>query len=586
MRVKLPDGSVGNFPDNMGEEEVVRAIQAQFGAPNAPGNGGAPANDPSITAGLAIPGTTPTQGSYNTVPQSRRVGLSQSDTLNPLPALNTFANETMASVPVAGPTLQNMGENVDAWLENNIYGKLAGRTEPMTREGVAAENVADARSNPEAATAGRIAGPVATYLALSRLPGGAAALGFRGPWYARVPAALGSNQAINTADNMAHGQDPVEAFKNALVPSAMAAPFALFGGQARPNPRANAAAVMEREGVPLSGGQATGNRTLQFAESELGGGATDALLERQGEAFTRAALSRAGVDANRATPEVMDQAYTTIGQQFDDLAARNGLQTDAQLVTDLSQMWRRFEGVTNESTRPRFVENLLGDISERMRTGYSFLDGDWFKSTRSELARVQRTSSSPELKEAVGDIMHAMDDAMERSIARVNPADLGAWRETRNQWRNLLVLEDAASRAGPQAVSGILTPANLRMAAKSVYGKRGYVRGRGDLNELSRSGVETMTPLPQSGTAPRMAVRTAMASPFTIAGALAGNDAGGLLGGIAAGAASSAIPFLAGRGLVSPAGRAMARGGTPINRAARSALPNLLARALIGGGAG
>lgn len=570
---------------------LARARQRAAGV--GPGNNAATFDNVQQAAeamNLPIPGSEPTRGYHNELPPDYR---------SPIDMVSTFGNELAGSVPIAGPTLRNMGENFDAWVDTNVYRPLTGNPGTTTHEDVAAVNAEKARQNPEAATAGRIAGPVGSYLLASRIPGANRALGFEGPLRQRLMFGIGSQQAINTADNMAHGQNPQEAFMNALLPTAIAAPFSVFGR----NPNAQVPArqasvdVMAQEGVPLTAGQATGNKTLQYAESELGGGAAERFLEEQGEAFTRAALSRVGVDAARATPEVMEDAYKVIGQQFDNLAARNGLQTDAQFVADLNQAWRKFDDATNANTRPPIVQRTLDGIADRMGTGYTFLPGEWYSSTRSELARTQRDTSNPEVKKALGRIIGALDGAMERSIMQVNPADVGAFQQARAQYRDFLVIEDAVSRAGEKAVSGIITPANLRSAVASNQGKRGYTQGRGNLNEMSRAGVETMSPLPQSGTAPRTAVRNLfVGGPSTIAGTLAGHQAtGGSLMGTLAGMVGGAvmgsgIPYAVGRGLLSPAGREMlsSQGGKGeiFKRFLANPQTQGIARALITGGAG
>ena len=92
---------------------------------------------------------------------------------------------------------------------------------------------------------------------------------------------------------------------------------ALMRRAVTPNPvsveRQGLLATMKQEGVDLTAGQATGSKTLRYAESELGGSKGASFMEKQDEQFTKAALKRAGIDANRATPEVMDQAFTRIG---------------------------------------------------------------------------------------------------------------------------------------------------------------------------------------------------------------------------------------------------------------------------------
>src|SRR5690606_5275051 len=73
--------------------------------------------------------------------------------------------------------------------------------------------------------------------------------------------------------------------------------------------RVAAAQTLRAEGVPVTAGQQSGNRVLRTIESEIG---PRGVYNQQQEAFTSAALRRAGINANRASPEVIDDAFRAI----------------------------------------------------------------------------------------------------------------------------------------------------------------------------------------------------------------------------------------------------------------------------------
>ncbi|XOK11618.1 hypothetical protein ACI6PO_00520 [Agrobacterium tumefaciens] len=313
--------------------------------------------------------------------------------------------------------------------------------------------------------------------------------------------------------------------------------------------------TLEREGVDVTAGQATGNDALRYAESEIGGAAARDLVERQGEQFTRAALSRAGVNADRATPEVIDNAFNRVGNQFDSLATRNTLKPDRKLQNDLVDTWRNYMSVTPPNARVPIVADMMTDINNALKNGGSF-DGKTYQSLRSRLDRVARGSSDHELANTLRDIRSALDDAMERSIAFTNPKDLGSWRNARKEYRNMLVLEQAATGAGENAAAGLISPSALRNATVSKHGRRNYARGSGDFAELARAGEGVMKPMPQSGTAPRTAIRNMGAALPALLGAGAGGAAGGGPGAMAGMAAGAALPAFAGKLMMTPAGQA------------------------------
>lgn len=577
IRVKLPDGSFAQFPDGTPPEVMTQAIQAKFGAPTQAGNGGVAASDPSITTGLAIPGTTPTRGYQNEVPSSERFGLSQSDTLNPFPAVNAFGNSLAAKVPILGPTLQSMGENFDASVDNAIYRPLTGNPGVTTPQDVRATNERQSAANPQAKVAGELTGAVAPYLLASRIPGAARLLGMEGPVLQRILATFGSQELIGTLDNAAHGQQLPEAAANALVPSLVSAPFGIFGrrtgGAAPVSERDRLVQALEGEGVPLTAGQRTGNKTLQYAESELGGGAATAFEDRQKAAFTRAALERAGVNTDRATPEVMDSAYRTLGNYFDRLAALTDVPLDAQLQNDMLDAVSRYQNVAGTPARaPEFLMNRVAELSAQ---NGGVLRGEAYQNIRSEMGEMLKSADGPTTQVLV-DLREALDDAVERNMS---PQLLEAWQVVRSRYRNLVDITDAVTRSAENA-TGVISPANLR-GALTRSNRRGYARGAGDLSELARSGEAAMSPLPQSGTAPRTSVRNLASTPGALVAALAGHDVGGLAGGLAAGSAAWLAPYLMGRGALSGAGRDALSGRGALAASQRRPEIAAIARGLI-----
>lgn len=322
--------------------------------------------------------------------------------------------------------------------------------------------------------------------------------------------------------------------------------------------RQAAANVLRNEGVDLSAGQVTGSKGLRYAEGEIGGRAADDLMDRQGEQFTSAALRRAGENAPRATPEVIDRAFNRIGQQFDGLAARNQIVPDQKLAADLQTVAAEYTSLVPESMRAPVVMTVANDIVDAIRRGP--IAGDAYQALRSRLERAARTSrADPQLSDALRGMRESLDDAMQRSIAQNNPRDLGGWQQARRQYRNMLVLEKAATGAGENAALGLISPSQLRNATVQ-QGRRAFARGQGDFAELARAGEALMKPMPQSGTAPRLRAQNLGAALLpTIAGASAGGAYGakeGGIGGAMAGAlAGAALPRAAGALMMSPAGQ-------------------------------
>ncbi len=311
--------------------------------------------------------------------------------------------------------------------------------------------------------------------------------------------------------------------------------------------RSAAAQTMANEGVDLTAGQATGSKGLQYAESELGGGTAAPRMEQQAEQFTQAALRKAGINAPRATPDVIDGAFTRIGNEFNDIASRNVINGDQQLVQDIGQTWRDYTSVVNPTQRAPLVENTIRDVMNALNTNQGVLSGEAYAAMRSQLGNAARAAryKDNQLADALDGLQEALDSAMARGLT---PDDAAALTTARQQYRNLLVVSHAAAGAGENIALGLLSPASIANASKTIYGRRGYVRGRGDLTDLSHAGVGTMSPLPQSGTVPRAAARGIL----TTIGAGVGGSLGNIPGAIAGAAAGAAVPWAAGKTLLSP----------------------------------
>jgi hypothetical protein len=488
----------------------------------------------------------------NKVPQ-----VSQTPPEYEAPKLNTPVDQVMAgytsavnAIPIAGPSI--MGKL------NEAKGALQGR-DPAE---IAAENATVEQANPIASGAGMVAGTVLPFMAGGMIPGVGRALGMTGGLTSRVGFGALSGAAIGAADTKARGGSNEEATVSAGIGGALggALPLAARGLQkvftptVAPRATTQAANVLRNEGVDLTAGQRTGSKKLKYLESELGGATADALAERQGRQFTAAVMRRAGINADSAEPQVIDQAFGQIGQQFDDLAARNTLVADRHLLQDVGQALRDYSQNVAQSQQAPVVRNLVGDIVAQAQANGGQLTGEFYKATRSRIDRLARSTTDPELKMALRDIVGALDQGMERSISAANPGDLGAWRQVRRQYANMLVIEKAATGAGEQAASGIITPARLRSAAIG-QNRRAFARGRNEFVDLANAGVQAMTPLPQSGTAPRLAARGFAAIPASVGAAI--GAPGGIPGMIAGAAAGAAVPWAAGRAVLSGPGRAL-----------------------------
>lgn len=338
--------------------------------------------------------------------------------------------------------------------------------------------------------------------------------------------------------------------------------------------RQTMAQTLRNEGVPLTAGQTTGSKPLQWMESVLGdtmgsGGVAARAMEQQGEAFTAAALRRSGIDASRATPEVIDNAFTRIGGVFDAVGRRNSVPLDTPLIRDINRTLNEYNNLVSPSNRAPVVMNTARDIMETM-TRNGGLTGEQYNSFTSRLARQARNArTDPQLQDAIQGIRSSLDDAMERGLSQTgNAADMQALRNARNEYRNLIVLE----RAAGNAPEGIISPTQLQQAVRQ-QNPRDYVRGRGDFADLARAGRDLLKPLPNSGTSPRHNISQLLNTIGAVVGGTTGS-AGGPLGAAVGAMTGIAAPAVLGRVLLSRP--VQARLSNPMGTAEGRALTNLL----------
>lgn len=473
---------------------------------------------------------------------------------------------TLGAADEIGAGARWLGGKVLPWQDNVTYDEALKEVRDSDQK-VADENpISNAAGQVVGAVGGGVGLTKAGLSATARAAKGGAGLGKLSAASALDAGAIGAIDGFNSGegvdDRLLQARDGLVGglAVGAVMPKAMQVVGSSVKKAISPfltSPeRRNAAAALAKEGVEVTAGQKTGSKGLRYLESEIGGGGAEDLIERQGEQFTKAALKKAGIDASRATPEVIDDAFNTIGKQFDDLASRNTLTPDRQLASDLGDTWKEYASMVPETARAPVVMDLIQDVGKRL--GQGNLDGAAYQAARSRIDRMARSAGKdPQLSQALYGIRSALDDGMERSIAANNPADAGAWREVRNQYRNILVLERAATGAGEDAALGLISPSNLRNATVTKQGRRNYARGDGDFAELSRSGEALMKALPNSGTAGRIRAQNLGAGLMSTIGGVTGGAAGGVPGGIVGALAGAAIPKIAGKALMNPVVQAL-----------------------------
>ncbi len=280
-----------------------------------------------------------------------------------------------------------------------------------------------------------------------------------------------------------------------------------------PNPmtdeRIADARLLDDHGVEMTAGQRTGNEALHAKEAQTGGSAYWNVRQRQNRQYTAGALDDAGIRPNRAggprpdvaSPAVINRQHELLGDEFDRLQGY-GMQPDTQFFDDLVQVRDEYRATMPLNARAPIVETTIRQLSDRARRGIP-VDGEMLRKIGTQLRRTRqqfRASGRADDAEALDNLIEAIDGGIERSLAITNPNEVGAFRDLRTRYRNLITVEEAASNAP----NGQLSPADLTRATKKMETRRGYSRGFGPFNDYSRAGDDILRDPPNSGTPSRL----------------------------------------------------------------------------------
>tara|TARA_R110000824_G_scaffold121979_1_gene278579 strand:+ start:2536 stop:4359 length:1824 start_codon:yes stop_codon:yes gene_type:complete len=303
----------------------------------------------------------------------------------------------------------------------------------------------------------------------------------------------------------------------ALAKSAVRKVITPFPSQLSPNEQRLSQAA-EQAGIKLTPGQITGSpglRTMEssFAQLPLTSKSQIAIYEEQRKAFNRAVLSKAGIKADEASPEVMDGAFKSIGKEFDDLANKTTIQADQKMIDDITSVAKGY-GKRLTADTARVFDSYLDDFANIQKEitvpkGQSLgqtpvvqIPGAQYQTLSSDIKRrARKAGNNPDLQDALYAFSSKLDDALERSSG---PELRGAWADVRNRYRNMLTIDKSMGGGTQSDIAAANIPFGSLKTAVRGMDKTGYARGRGDLNELSRVGGFLGSAIPpDSGTARR-----------------------------------------------------------------------------------
>jgi hypothetical protein len=307
--------------------------------------------------------------------------------------------------------------------------------------------------------------------------------------------------------------------------------------------RLNLAKTLQDYGVKPTAGQTVGSDALRRAEGSV------VPSGPQLDQFTAAAMKSTGSNATRALPKNLKAAETSIVNQMDDAVSGLNLKFDINTAQKADDVIKSYMADAPATTVVPRLQNIANAVIESATGPSNAIPLSRLKSWRMGL-RPSLISPDPATREAAHAIRDIIDDATAAALQQSGRVDDVAKLATaRVQYRNLLAIEDAASKSGELAKVGIIQPHTLDSAVIRTQGRRNYALGTGttDLAELSRAGAGVLAPMPTVSAGGSRVVEGVGRGAAAAAGATAGSlfgTTGAALGGAAGIAAPETMQML------------------------------------------
>lgn len=219
--------------------------------------------------------------------------------------------------------------------------------------------------------------------------------------------------------------------------------------------------------------------------------------------FNQRVLKTAGIDANTATPEVIDKGFDALGKRFNDLiGTTDKVKINQTALNEISQV---AQDVVNQVTpdKAALVLRQIDDIQNKIGAG-DIISGESYKALRTTLNNLGRTwrknQNMSDTSPFMGRLVSALDNAVGDSFGA---AKQEAWKKARSEYAALSTIANSNAIDEFGMISG-----NKLFTAVRNSDKKAFARGkRGELATIARIGKQLQTKIPDSGTASNTAMQ-------------------------------------------------------------------------------
>jgi hypothetical protein len=261
---------------------------------------------------------------------------------------------------------------------------------------------------------------------------------------------------------------------------------------------ADVANLAQKYKIPVSIDQITNSKVIkniQKVSQEAPFSGAAAFRDKQMESFNRAITKTIGVPASRITPKWMDDAFTKVGKEFDDLGKGKTFQIDDNFKNTIDEIFEEAKSTTTKDAQENFQNALTKFFANVADDGT--ISGEKLSRMRAQINKLSRKATT----EGTGELLHDLENAVIDLMTFGDDAAKSAFSATKQKYKNLLVLEPLAQKAK----GGYISPTQLSTRVGKIYGRQ-YTRGKaGEIGDLARIGSELLPELGGSDTAQKTA---------------------------------------------------------------------------------
>lgn len=518
IEIEMPDGSVAEFPDDMPQEQIQKAIRDHWAQQSKIGI------QPEARQAAQREGVSAARGFMRGL-QDVPTGLLQLSTeLDPLKSLKNLL-------------YSGLGEQIGLPLTAEQLGaSIRGGEEAYQRErGTADVDVPRLAGNIIGGTALSLLGPSTAPSALG---------GVRGFLANRIRDAV--TGGVLGAAQPAYGPD----FRGEKMEQAgmgvaggtlggtLMAPFARVVAPRVPEDvqKLRELGVTPTIGQRLGGGASTMEQAM--TSIPLAGSFVSGARKNTIEQFNRGIGERAlgKVDPSlaaempkdiKAGHELIDYVGRTLSKQYNDLLPNLTGNIDAPMQQELQSIIQMATSSFPQERLDQFNRILKTQLFDRF-TPQGNASGETLKTVESQLGhQVRGYMRSPDFdQQQLGSALREVQSSLRSMIERQNPNYAESLQPINKAWADFLRMENAAARGA----DGVFTPTQLRSASRSLDPSRKksqFARGTALLQPEAEAAQRVLgTTLPSSGTSERAAAMGLLG-----VGAMTGIPAPALIGG-------------------------------------------------------